>query len=480
MDTTAIKPAHDSHELANRGITPDQQNGRLQSRRMKQDQILNHQYADELDPGYSPMLAFLEASRCVQCLDAPCSRDCPADTDPGTFIRQIRFNNIKGAIRTIRASNIMGGVCARVCPYERLCESACSRTGIDSPINIGRLQRYAMDFERQKKLFVLDPVKLDKEKVAVIGAGPSGLAVASRLARMGYKVTVFEEREKAGGWATYGIPPSRLPQEVVDWEIEVVKHLGVEFKFNTKVGKDITLDQLKNQGYEAFYIGTGLFAPMTMDIPGTDLEGVTNGVEFLSKAKPTEGKGIKVGKNVVIIGGGDVAMDCASTAKMLGADNVTMVYRRSIKEMPASAAEKGIVQTMGVAIIPNLQPKEIFGKGKVEGVRCVEVNWIDRNKSEEIPNSETEIRADMVIFAIGQKAEDLKAIHPNLQLGAKGIINTNHDTGATNVEGIFAGGDVVNGGKTVVEAVGEGKQVAHGINEYLSKKHGRSVVGDVH
>lgn len=453
----------------------EQKNAMLQSRRMKQDQIVNHQYADEIDPGYSPMLAAEEAARCTLCLDAPCSRDCPGNTDPGTFIRQIRFRNLKGAIRTIRTSNIMGAVCARVCPYERLCESACSRTGIDTPIHIGRLQRFAMDYEREKKIFVLDPVPLDKEKVAVIGAGPSGLAVASSLARLGYKVTVFEAREKAGGWTTYGIPPSRLPQEIVDWEVEIVKHLGVEFKFNTKVGKDITLEELQNQGYEAIYIGTGLFAPITMDLPGSNLKGVTNAVDFLTRAKPTEGKGVEVGKDVVVIGGGNVAMDCASSAKMLGADNVTIVYRRSIKEMPASTAEKGFIHTLGVAIVPNCQPKEIIGKNKVERVRCVGVRWKDLNNSEEIPDSEIELKADMVIMAIGQKAEDLKSIHSGLQIGGKGIIQTDPDTGATNIEGVFAGGDVVNGGKTVVEAVGEGKQVAHGINHYLSKKHGRSV-----
>lgn len=424
------------------------------------------QYLDEATPGFTFKTAMEEASRCLLCYDAPCSKACPAGTNPAKFIRSIRFKNVKGAVETIREANILGASCARVCPYDRLCEEACSRTGIDRPIDIGRLQRFATDYEREIGMQVLEAPAATLEKVAVIGAGPAGLAAAAGLALKGYKVTVFEAKAKAGGWLTYGIPPARLPQDVVDAEIEYVKNLGVEFKFNTKIGKDTTLDALKAEGYAAFFVATGLQSAATLDIPGADLQGVTTAVEFLSVAKPTGGK-VDVPANVVVVGGGDVAMDCATTAKQLGAKNVTVVYRRTVEEMPANKAELENAQKLGVSILPSFKPVEIVGEnGKVKAFKAVGLDWKDRKTSVEVEDAKVQLKAELVIQAIGQVAEDLA--FTGLEVNGKGLVVADPESGKTNVDGFFAAGDVVNGGKTVVEAVARGKAAAESIDAYLA------------
>lgn len=413
-------------------------------------------YLKEVEAPYTTITAMEEASRCLLCHDAPCSKGCPAGTDPGKFIRSIRFRNFKGAAETIRENNILGGVCARVCPYDKTCEEACSRTGIDKPIQIGRLQRFATDFEKATGFKVLDPVEATKEKVAVVGAGPAGLAVAAKLALKGYGVTIFEEKPEAGGVLTYGIVPGRLPQEVVNDEVQYVKDLGVNFVFNCKVGKDVTVDELKEKGFQAFFVGIGMQLPKLLDIPGSDLEGVTNAVELLGEAKPSQGE-VQVGENVIIIGGGDVAMDCATTAKTLG-NKVTVLYRRSMLEMPANKKEVRHVQDIGVHFIPEFNAVEILGEnGKVSGVKAVGRDG----------ESVIELKADMLVFAIGQEAEEATAI-TDLTINDKKLVIVDENTCKTNLDGFFAAGDIVNGGKTVVEAVAAGKAAAEGIDEYLT------------
>jgi dihydropyrimidine dehydrogenase (NAD+) subunit PreT len=426
------------------------------------------EYLIESRKAYSPLNAIDEASRCLLCHDAPCSKACPAGTNPEKFIRSIRFRNVKGAIETIREANILGGTCARVCPYEKLCEEACSRTGIDRTIDIGGLQRYAMDYEKDcgMKVLVAPPATLGK--VAIIGAGPAGLAAAAGLAMKGYKAVIFEAKEKAGGWLTYGIVPSRLPQDVVDYEVNYVKGLGVEFKLNTKVGKDITIDQLKAQDFDAVCVAVGLQGAAALDIPGADLKGVKTAAEFLSAAKPAKGN-VEIPTNVVVIGGGDVAMDCATTAKQLGAKTVTIVYRRTIAEMPASKTELEFVQKLGVSILPNFKPSEVIGEGgKVKAFKAIGLDWKDRNTSVEVTDSIVQLKAELVIQAIGQTPEDIS--FTGLKVGGKGLLVADNETGKTNVEGIFAFGDIVNGGKTVVEAVARGKAAAEAVDEYLSGK----------
>lgn len=416
-------------------------------------------YLTEAVEPFTPLLAMEEAARCLLCHDAPCSQGCPAGTDPGKFIRSLRFKNVKGAVETIREANILGGACARVCPYDRLCEEACSRCGIDKPIQIGRLQRFATDYEKAVGMKVLEAPEATKEKVAIIGSGPAGLATAAKLALEGYSVTIFEEKPAPGGVLTYGIVPARLPQDVVDQEIQYVKDLGVQFELNCKVGKDVTLDELKSKGYAAFMLAIGMQDSRMLDIPGCDLDGVTNAVDFLAAAKPTEGD-LDVGSNVIVIGGGDVAMDCATTARSLGANKVTIVYRRTFEEMPANKEEVRYVSELGVNFFYGFKPEEVVGEnGKVSRFKAVGFK----------DDSILELKADKVVFAIGQVAEDPKPIvDVAVSLDGKNLVLANEETCETNAKGVFSAGDVVNGGKTVVEAIAAGKLAAESIDKYLT------------
>ncbi|KOR27053.1 NAD(P)-dependent oxidoreductase [Clostridium sp. FAM 1755] len=430
-------------------------------------------YMEEREKVFTPLLAIEEASRCLLCHDAPCTKACPAGTNPEKFIRSLRFRNFKGAVSTIRENNILGGICARVCPTDKYCEGACSRSGIDKPIQIGRLQRYLTDYEKATKIEVLESVQPKKEKVAIIGSGPSGLSAAAELALKGYKVTVFEARDQLGGWLAYGIPEDRLPQKVVKNEIGYIKNLGVHFKTNCKVGKDITIDNLKKEGFEAFLLAVGMQKSKDIDIKGNDLDGVIAGTDFLAEAKISKGKG-KVGNKVIVIGGGDVAMDCAVTAKLLGAEDVKIVYRRTIGKMPADRKEIAYSQDLNIPIFTGLKPNEIIGQAE-KVTRFKAIGMFD--------DSELNLPADMIIFAIGQEAEEVKELKEavkevaaakeltTVELNEKGTIKTVDYS--TNIEGIFASGDIIEGDKTVVNAVKEGKEAARAIVKYLlAKKEG--------
>ncbi|MBU3161153.1 FAD-dependent oxidoreductase [Clostridium frigoris] len=419
----------------------------------------NELYLKETTQVLTPFLAIEEATRCLLCHDAPCSKACPAGTNPAKFIRSLRFRNPKGAVETIRTNNILGGICARVCPYDKYCESACSRCGIDKPIKIGALQRYLTDYEERINLKVLDKVEATKEKIAIIGSGPSGITAAAELALKGYKVTVFEKKDILGGWLSYGIPPERLPQQIVQNEINYIKELGVDFKTNCTIGKDVKIDTLRSHGFKAFLLSCGNQNGKTIDVKGSHLHGVVNGVDFLSDAKTKNGN-IIIGNHVVIIGGGDVAMDCASTAKLLGSKDVKIVYRRTIEKMPSTVGERQHVQSLNIPIFTGFKPSEIIGENskvvsfKAEGM---------------FDASALELVADMVIFAVGQESEDIKTI-VDVKVNKKGIVAT--ENCRTDVEDTFAAGDIICGDKTVVQAVASGKLVAHEIEKYLTSKKG--------
>lgn len=421
--------------------------------------VIEKKYTDEAVKGYDIRTAREEAQRCLVCHDAPCSKSCPAGTDPASFIQSVRLNNVKGAADTIRANNPFGGSCARVCPYDLLCQEACSRCGIDRPIEIGRIQRFIVEQEQAFGMTVMESPKIMKtQKVACIGAGPSSLTVAAKLAEAGYQVTVFEKEKKAGGVLTYGIVPARLPQEVVDYDIQLIEDLGVKFELGTMVS---SLEELKKQGFDAIFVGTGLWATKKPGIPGEDLKGVWNAQEYLKTARESNGN-FDYGKKVVVIGGGDVAMDCATTSKLAGAEKVMIYYRRTIAEAPAYAEEIKFIQAMGITITTEFAPKEIIG----ENGQAAYVLFEGRDKV-----SEAKIMADTVVFAIGQAPEDMKALGlPNVN--EKGFVIAKNLTGETSMQGVFAAGDVVNEGKTVVEAVAEGKEAAKAIVSYLEEKEG--------
>lgn len=398
------------------------------------------------------LVAVEEAAKCLLCHDAPCSKACPAETDPASFIRSFRFGNIEGAAETIRRNNPLGGVCARVCPYDKYCESVCIRSKIDAPIKIGLIQRYVTDRVPPKKAQLGEKPECGGLRAAVVGSGPAGLAAAASLARDGFAVTVFESKEKPGGFLTYGIPKERLPQEVVDREIENIANLGVEFRTSVKIGRDLTLEDLRNSGFGAVLLAVGLHRSRKLDLEGADFPNVVDGTDYLEKAY--EKKAPKAEK-VVVIGGGDVAADCAITAKRLGAKDVKILYRRAIEQMPAGGAEKKSLLELGIPVFSGFKPAKITG---IDGAAtCVFGAGLNDGSSIELP-------ADLIIAAIGQEAE-YSADLADLRLTGDGFLDV--DDCRTGVDGVFACGDVTPGDKTVVYAVRSGKKAAEQVSKYL-------------
>jgi len=391
----------------------------------------------EMDSIFTPLLAIEEAARCLLCHDAPCSKACPAQTDPAKFIRSLRFRNLMGAVETIRENNPLGGICARVCPTEKYCEGACSRCGIDRPIQIAKLQAYLTEYEKTVGMNVLKKVEIDKEKVAIIGGGPAGIVAAAALASKGYDVTVFEKREKCGGWMTYGIPELRLATKVVESEIAMTRNLGVQFVNNCEFGK----------GFKAILFATGYSEPKTLPMFERSTK-VQTAVEFLGQAKQGSIKNIE--KDILIIGGGDVAMDVAMTAKGLGSENIKVVAIETLAEFPASKKELEHARSNNISIFDGFKPVNFDGK------TVVFESLVDATK--------IEIEPSKIILAIGQKdgiAKHLSEITKN----DKGNIATNEYQ--TNLEGVFAAGDIIEGDKTVVYAIKTGKEAAIAIDSYL-------------
>ncbi len=394
-------------------------------------------YGELAKKGLNIRLAMEEATRCLLCDDAPCSHDCPAGTDPGRFIRAIRFRNFKGAARIIRENNILGASCAEICPQERLCEKACSRCGIDKPIRIGDLQAFAMTQEKTMNITVLEAAASCGKKVACIGAGPSSLAVAAELAQKGVDVTIYDENEKAGGMLRYGITASRLSDEVIDQDVKAVTDLGVKLVLGKRVSKDEMAALIAEN--DAVYVGVGQSASkMIPNMKGGDLAGVDTALPFLKKARMNNGNIGDLGR-VVIIGGGDVAMDCASTAKQCGAKSVIVSCVEDWDAMPASKKEVDYVVDLGVTLIPGFKPVEVVGDGKVSGVNLAAMNGA----------SSMALEADTVIFAVGQKVSD---DYKDVKADGK----------------VFVGGDcALVRGTTVVEAVKSGKEIASNIAKFL-------------
>ena len=402
---------------------------------------MSEKYLKEYEAGYTPRLVMEEASRCLLCHDAPCSKACPAGTDPAKFIRSVRFRNVKGAAETVRINNILGAICARVCPTERYCQQGCSRSGIDKPIDIGRIQRYVTDSEDAFKMNILETKPLNGKKVAVIGSGPAGLSVAGILAQDGYKVTIFEKEAKAGGYLRYGIPEYRLPTEVVDKEIKRIQKLGVEILLNSPV-EDV--EKLKKE-YDAVIVAVGHSKGKVLPL-FAGKRFVKTAVDFLHEAKRRKGN-IKVPENVLVIGGGDVAMDTVTTLRLLGVKQVTDVVYETFDEFKASKKELQNAQEQNVSIIDGFVPVALKGKKVVFQHRFVP--------------SKLEVKADLIILAVGQYTE----------AGLLGF-EVNKLQEATNAKGnVFVCGDIAPGGeKTVVYAVRSAKEVAYAVKKYLGGK----------
>ncbi len=440
---------------------------------------------DEVALGYTYEMAVEEAKRCMNCKNKPCRSACPVSIDIPAFIERVANEDMEGAYEIISQSSSLPAVCGRVCPQERQCESKCIRGLKGESVGIGRLERFVADYHREHSTEKPKMPVSNGHRVAIVGSGPSGLAAAGDLAKMGYKVTVYEALHLAGGVLVYGIPEFRLPKIIVQKEIDNLKVIGVDIETNMVIGKVLTVDELFEMGNEAVYIGSGAGLPRFMNIPGESLKGVYSANEYLTrinlmKAYKKDSKTpIMHSKNVAVVGGGNVAMDAARCAQRMGAENVYIVYRRSMNEMPARKEEVEHAVEEGIIFRTLTNPIEILGDdtGMVKGVRCVEMELGEpdasgRCRPVEKPDSELIIDADTVIMAIGTSPNPLiRTTTPGLETNQRGCIVTDGDSGMTSREGVYAGGDAVTGAATVILAMGAGKAAAKAIDEYIKNKN---------
>jgi dihydropyrimidine dehydrogenase (NAD+) subunit PreT len=426
----------------------------------------------DLAPPYNAQEAIVEANRCLFCFDAPCIQACPTGIDVPSFIRKILTGNLTGSARVILSANVLGASCARVCPTEVLCEGACVMLDRDGdPVKIGRLQRYATDHAHRNGVPILKPpARKTGKRVAVIGGGPAGLGCAAELAQLGHQVVVFEKKAQAGGLNTYGIAYYKMMPEVSLEEVELVKSLGVEFRYEAQVGRDISAQQIQ-QEFDAIFLGVGLGPGLRLGIPGEDLPEVVEALDFIEQIHTRPLHTVPVGERVAVIGGGNTAIDAVTQAKRLGAQEAVIVYRRGCEAMPAYAFEQKLAQTDGVRFMFNVVPVEVLSNGTdhVTGLKLARTAGND-GQLQAVPGSEFVEPFDMVITAIGEqkKASLLKKLFPGLELHARGMVLRDAETGATNLPKVFAGGDCANGGREVVNAVAEGKKAARGIHAFLS------------
>ena len=448
-----------------------------------QEANIRNKNFDEVALGYTFEQAVNEAKRCLNCKNKPCQSACPVAINIPAFIERAANEDIEGAYDIISQSSSLPAVCGRVCPQENQCEGKCVRGIKNEPVGIGRLERFVADYHRKNCTKNPKVTEKNGHKVAIIGSGPSGLTAAGDLAKMGYDVTIFEALHLAGGVLVYGIPEFRLPKNIVESEIDNLRKLGVDIETNVVIGKTITIDELFESGYEAVYIGTGAGLPRFMNIPGESLKGVYSANEFLTRInlmksyKEDSKTPIKRGKNVAVVGGGNVAMDAARCAKRLGAENVYIVYRRSEKELPARFEEVEHAEEEGITFKTLTNPIEILGdeNGNVVGIICTEMELGEPDESgRRSPvvkeNSNFKIDVDTVIMAIGTSPNPLiSSTTKGLEINKRGCIVTKSEYGETSRDGVFAGGDTVTGAATVILAMGAGKNAAKAIDEYIKK-----------
>ena len=450
----------------------------------EQDPSVRAHNFEEVCYGYDAEEAMAEAQRCLNCKKPGCIANCPVHLQIPRFIEQVALGNFAEAARIIAQDSSLPAVCGRVCPQETQCESGCILGVKGEAVSIGRLERFVADWSRENGVNVLEKAAPNGHRVAVVGSGPAGLACASDLARAGYDVTVFEMLHKAGGVLQYGIPEFRLPKDkVVAHELDNVRALGVKIETNVIIGRTLTIDTLMDEeGFEAVFIGSGAGLPKFMGIPGENLNGVFSANEYLTRSNLMKAYSadsdtpIRVGRKVAVVGGGNVAMDAARTALRLGSD-VTVVYRRAEKELPARAEEVHHAKEEGIEFRLLTNPVEVIGdkNGWVKALRCIRMELGEPDESGRrspvpVEGSEFEVEADVVIMALGTSPNPLiSGTTKGLDVNRRGCLVAD-ENGATTREGVFAGGDAVTGAATVILAMGAGRRAAAAIDEYLKNK----------
>ncbi len=448
---------------------------------------------NEVNVGFQESLAQLEANRCLQCKDGKCTRGCPVGIDIPGFLEHIAAGDLKSAAELLLSANALPGITGRVCPQEEQCEQVCIRAKGKNgrPVAVGHLERYVADWARENldmKTLLAPATGL---KIAVVGSGPAGLTCAGELAKKGHDVTIFEALHTAGGVLTYGIPEFRLPNKVIDAEVDRLRQMGVKIVCNVVIGRTFTIDELLNEeGFSAIFIANGAGLPIFMNIPGENLKGVYSANEYLTRSNlmraytfPKNDTPIVKGEHVVVVGGGNVAMDSVRTAKRLGAKEAILVYRRSREEMPARIEEVHHAEQEGIIFKLLCSPIRVLGSpdGWVKGVECIRMELgepDDSGRRRPVPmkGSEFTLDCDIVIMAIGTRSNPLLTqATPGLKLNKWGYIEID-DTGATSKPGVFAGGDIVRGSATVILAMGDGKKAAATIDQYVRTKHGLPAV----
>jgi len=439
---------------------------------------------NEVPLGLDEEVAVKEAERCLQCKNPSCVQGCPVGIDIPGFISLLKQREFTKSIRHIWKSNSLPAVCGRVCPQESQCEGVCILAKKGDAVAIGNLERYVADRERMTGKGDLPPKAAPSgKKVAVVGSGPSGLTVAGDLIQKGHEVTIFEAFHKPGGVLVYGIPEFRLPKEIVFSEVNFLERLGAKLECNAVIGKSVTLDELFEEGYDAIYLGVGAGLPRFMNIPGENLIGIYSANEYLTRSNlmrayrfPEYDTPIVIGKDVVVFGAGNVAMDSARTAMRLGADRVRIVYRRSRDEMPARAAEIHHAEEEGIELHLLTAPTRFFGdgRGRVIGVECLQMKLGDPDASGRrspipIQDSKFRLECDLAVIAVGAGANPLlTTVTPGLKLNKWGYIIADPETGKTTKKGVWAGGDIVTGSATVILAMGAGRKASDSMHQYLT------------
>ena len=454
--------------------------------------VRNHNF-DEVTLGYTAEMAVDEAQRCLHCKNMPCVSGCPVNIQIPDFVKKVAEGDFEGAYQVISLSSSLPAVCGRVCPQESQCEGKCVRGIKGEPVGIGRLERFVADYHNANCTEAPQAPEKNGHKVAVIGSGPAGLTCAGDLAKMGYDVTVYEALHLAGGVLVYGIPEFRLPKAIVQKEVDNLKALGVKVETDMVIGRILTIEELKAEyGYEAIFIGTGAGLPRFMNIPGENLKGVYSANEFLTRSnlmkayRPDSATPIQRARRVAVVGGGNVAMDAARTAKRLGAEEVYIVYRRGMAELPARKEEVEHAEEEGIIFKTLCNPVEILpadvsdprdpAYGWVSGIRCVEMELGEPDESGRRrpvvkEGSEFELPMDCVIMALGTSPNPLlKKTTPGLETKRRGEIAAD-ENGLTSIEGVYAGGDAVTGAATVILAMGAGKTAAAAMDAYIKGKN---------